>query len=173
MRKALLALALMLAACGQGSGRGTNQDAMQAWVGRNLAEVTVQTLDGKPQPFKDLVKANKPVVLNVWASWCSPCLKEMPTLDALGKAGTFEVVAVSTDRDSKTAKTFLAKQAWGEGMTVWLDPWGSVTRKELGAVGIPVTYVLNPSLTVVMVEAGERDWNHPKMVAKMEKALAK
>lgn len=171
MRGFFLAFALLLAACGQGAP-ATNQDAMQAWVGRNIADMTVQTLDGDVQKLADL-KGGKPVVLNVWATWCPPCLKEMPTLDALGKQGKFEVVAIATDQDTKVVKTFLKKQAWGGGMAVWFDALGAVTRSTLGAKGIPVTYVLDKDLKIVMVEAGERDWAHPRMVAKMAAALAK
>ena len=169
MHPILIAVALILVGCGQGAP-ATNQDAMQAWVGKNMADMAVQTLDGEVQALRD-VGGGKPVVLNVWATWCPPCLKEMPTLDALGKQGRFTVVAIATDQDTKTVKAFLKKQAWGAGMTVWFDALGAVTRERLGAKGIPVTYVLDPSLTVVMVEAGERDWGHARMVAKMERVL--
>lgn len=169
MKKLFVASALLLAACGQGTG-GTNQDAMQAWVGKNVADMQVQTLDGEVQKLSDMA-GGKPVVLNVWATWCPPCLKEMPTLDALGKQGKFTVVAIGTDEKASVVKDFLRKQEWGSGMQVWFDSLGAVTRDKLGAKGIPVTYVLTPSLTVVMAEAGERDWAHPKMAAKMERAL--
>lgn len=171
MRAILLLSALLLAGCGQDTSN-TNQGAMQEWVGKNFADLTVQTLDGGTQPLKDLVADKKPIVLNVWATWCPPCLKEMPTLDALGKQGKYDVVAIATDKDAKDVKEFLKKQDWGTGVQVWFDSLGTVTRGK-GAIGIPVTYVLNPSLTVVMVEAGERNWAHPAMVAKMDKALAK
>lgn len=165
-------LALCLMACGDGGGTGIGQGPMQAWVGKNVADLSVQTLDGGVQPLKD-VAGGKPVILNVWATWCSPCLREMPTLDALGKAGEFEVVAIATDKDAKVVKDYLRKQTWGAGMQVWFDGLGAVTRKQLGAVAIPVTYVLDPSLTIVMVEAGERDWGHEKMLGKMQEALRK
>ncbi len=165
-----LLLALLVTACGDNGGGAAGQGPMQAWVGKNVADLQVATLDGGVQPLKD-VAGGKPVVLNVWATWCSPCLREMPTLDALGKAGEFEVVAIATDKDAAVVKDYLRKQNWGAGMQVWFDGLGAVTRKQLGAVAIPVTYVLNPSLTIVMVEAGERDWGHERMLARMRKAL--
>ena len=171
MKRLIICFALLLAGCGQGT-QGTNQDAMQVWVGRNISDLKVQTLDGQPQALKDLA-GGKPVVLNIWATWCPPCLKEMPTLDALGKQGKYSVVAIATDQTSDAVKAFLKKQGWGSGMAVWFDELGAVTRSQLGATGIPVTYVLDSSLTIVMVEAGERDWAHPSMAAKMAKALGR
>ncbi|PZP39962.1 MAG: hypothetical protein DI585_02460 [Pseudomonas fluorescens] len=165
-----LAFALALTACGQGSATGTNQEAMQAWVGKSFAELKVQTLDGEVQPLKDLAAEGKPVVVNVWATWCPPCIKEMPTLDALGAKGEFNVIAIATDKDAGKVKDYLRKQAWGPGVTIWFDSLGAVTRKEMGAVALPVTYVLDKNLKVVLVEAGERDWSHSKMVAKIRNA---
>lgn len=172
MKQLLVIIALVLAACGDSGATGAGQGPMQVWVGKNVADLSVQTLDGGVQPLKD-VAGGKPVILNVWATWCSPCLREMPTLDALGKAGEFTVVAIATDKDAPVVKDFLRKQNWGQGMQVWFDGLGAVTRKQLGAVAIPVTYVLDPSLTIVMVEAGERDWGHEKMLGKMREALRK
>lgn len=172
LRVVLLACAVMLAACQPDTG-ATNRAAMQAWVGKSLADLQVRTLDNEKQPLKDILLDKKPVVLNVWATWCPPCLKEMPTLDALGKEGKYDVVAIATDKDAGSVKDFLKKQAWGSGLQVWFDSLGEITRDKMGAVGIPVTYVLDTSLTIVMVEAGERNWVHPAMEAKIAKALAK
>lgn len=167
-----LVLLAGLAGCGDDSAGGASNAAMQAWVGKDLSALEVQTLDGQVQKLTDAVLfTKKPVIVNVWATWCPPCLKEMPTLDALGKQGEFTVVAIATDQNAADVKDFLKKQAWGSGVQVWFDSLGAVTRAKLGAVGLPVTYVLDPSLTVRMVEAGERNWAHAKMVEKVRAAV--
>jgi len=157
---------LGLAGCDAPDGGGT-QGAMQEWVGTDLSQLAVQTLDGEPQPFGALAGEKKTILVNVWATWCTPCLSEMPTLDALGKSGAVKVISIATDKDAQAVKDFLKKQNWGGGMEVWHDPLGTVTRREMGALGIPVTYVLDDRLTVRLVEAGERDWNHARMPAKI------
>jgi thiol-disulfide isomerase/thioredoxin len=169
----MLFVVLLLAACGQGGDDAApGQDALRKWVGTDVSKLDVQTLDGQKQPFADAVLLEKkPVIFNVWATWCSPCLSEMPTLDALGKTGKYTVIAIATDAEASTVKDFLKKQNWGGGITVWHDPLGAVTRGKLGAVGIPSTYVTDVSLTVKLVAAGERNWAHPKMVEKIEAAL--
>ena len=55
----------------------------------------------------------KPVLLNLWATWCGPCVKELPTLDALAarEAGKLTVVTLSQDMDAGKAKAFLAGRA--------------------------------------------------------------
>ena len=163
MRGVVLACGMMLAACGP--SESASQKAMQVWVGKNMAEVVVQTLDGEVQPFKDLLLAEdmggaggKPVVVNVWATWCPPCIKELPSLDALGKSGKAKVIAIATDKDVRVVKDFLREQPYGTGMTVWHDSQGIVTRDKMGALALPVSYVLDASLTVVRVEAGVREW---------------
>lgn len=163
---------VVLVGCGEGDTASSDAQ-MQAMVGKNLAEVRVQTLDGEVQPLKDALALDltKPTVVNVWATWCTPCLVEMPTLDALGKQGKFNVVAIATDKDAAVVKDFLKKQNWGSGVQVWFDSLGAVTRETMAARAIPVTLVLDPSLTVKMAVAGERNWVHPKMVAKMDEAL--
>lgn len=165
-------LVAVLAGCGDG-GQDTADARMQELIGKNLADVTVQTLDGQVQPLHDVfaLDMKKPTVVNVWATWCTPCLAEMPTLDALGKQGRFNVIAIATDKDAATVKAFLKKQDWGSGVHVWFDSLGAVTRDAMAARAIPVTLVLDPSMTVRMAVAGERKWDHPKMVAKMDEAL--
>lgn len=166
-----LAAGAVLGGCGEDSA--ASQQKMQAWVGKDFSTLEVQTLDGLPQPLKDAAMDGKPVVLNVWATWCSPCLAEMPTLAELGKQGEFTVVAIATDAKAQAVKEFLKKQTWGPGVQIWFDPQGKVTREQMGAHTIPVTFILDKNLKVRAVEAGERNWNHPKMVAKIREAVTR
>lgn len=160
----------MLAGCGDSNDSPTQQ-AVQKFVGQDFSHIEVQTLDGQPQPFKDAAMDGKPVVMNVWATWCAPCVVEMPKLAELGKQGKYTVVAIATDADAKDVKEYLKKQSWGQGVQIWFDKLGGVTRDKMGAGAIPVTYVMDKHMKVRMVEAGERDWVHPTMESKMEEAL--
>lgn len=138
---------------------------MQVWVGKNVAEVVVGTLDGEVQPMTDLQlaadmggAAGKPVLLNVAATWCPPCVEELPSLDALGKSGQAKVVVIFTDKEAQTVKDFLRDKDYGSGFTVWFDSQGIVTRDKLGALALPVSYVLDSNLIISRVEAGGREW---------------
>lgn len=168
LRSLVLAAVLLLCACGEKSGPG--QAALEKYMGKNFSDLRVQTLEGKPAVLKDYAKG-KPVVLNVWATWCAPCLEEMPSLEALGKEGKYAVVAISTDKDAATVKDYLQKNNLGGGMTVLWDSLGMVTTGEVGSRALPASYVLDANGVVKLVAAGPRDWAHPKMQARMEKAL--
>ncbi|MFZ2587914.1 MAG: TlpA disulfide reductase family protein [Alphaproteobacteria bacterium] len=159
----VMLLALMVTACG--ADESASQKAMHVWVGKNMADVVVGTLDGEIQPFADLMLAEdmggsggKPVLLNVAATWCPPCVQELPDLDALGKSGQAKVIVIMTDKNAQTVKDFLRDKNYGRGFTVWFDSQGIVTREKLGALALPVSYVLDSSLTITRVEAGPRAW---------------
>ena len=164
----LLSVAVLATACSDPKPAG--QAALEGWLGKNLAGVVVQTLAGQPQPLKD-VAGGQPVLVNVWATWCPPCIQELPSLAALAKQGGYTVVAIATDADAKTVKDYLRKQPFGPELQVWWDPLGQVTREAMGATGLPSTLLLDASLTVKLVAAGERSWNHPEMLTKMQAAL--
>lgn len=171
MRGVMLVAALLLAACGQGESAADTALRAQM-VGKSVAGESVQTLDGTLQRVEDAVLfEKKPVVLNVWATWCSPCLREMPTLDALGKTGEFKVVAIATDASATAVKEFLKRQNWGGGIEVWHDPNGLVTRDKMGARAIPVTLLLDEKLTVKQAYAGPREWLDAAVLAEMRAAL--
>ena len=91
------------------------------------------------------------VLLNLWATWCIPCRKEMPALDALeGKLGgpNFEVVAISIDtRDPEKARTWLKEVGIG-GLAYYADPSAKVFQdlKMVGrASGMPTTLLVDPA----------------------------
>ena len=78
---------------------------------QSLKSLAFNAPDGKPMTLAD--RAGKTVLLNLWATWCSPCREEMPALDALQKemgSDNFEVVAVNVDTgDDVKPKKFLAE----------------------------------------------------------------
>jgi thiol-disulfide isomerase/thioredoxin len=104
------------------------------------------------------------VLVNLWATWCVPCRKEMPALDALeGKLGgsRFEVVAVNIDtRDSDKPRTWL-EQVGVSRLTYYADPSAKVFQdlKLIGrAFGLPTTLLVDPSGCEIGNVAGPAEW---------------
>lgn len=152
-----MGMVLALAACGDNPTPG--EFVMRKMLGQDISSVVVQTLDGEAYPLNDPLRpTDKPTLINVWATWCTPCLSEMPSLDALGRSGRVNVIAIATDASATVVKEFLRNQNWGRGITVLHDPNGMVTREALQAKALPTSVVVNPSLTVIYAIAGPRDW---------------
>jgi len=112
--------------------------------------------------FKD-----KFVILNLWATWCQPCLKEMPSLAALqarlGPAVT--VLAVSEDRGgADVVQPFVAKLGLDKFLKVYLDPKSAVGRA-LGTRGLPTSFVIAGDGKMLGKVEGEADWDSDAMRA--------
>lgn len=117
--------------------------------------------------------ADKLVVLNFWATWCTPCTVEMPTLEALWRqygARGLVVVGVSVDRNAP--RTVLEPYIRHHGLTfpVLLDP-DSRTAHAWRVTGIPATFLVRPGGEVAGMAAGAREWNSTEMRALIETLL--
>lgn len=101
----------------------------------------------------------KVVLLNIWATWCGPCRKEMPTMEALARrlsGEDFVLLAVSQDVDGAvTVKPYL--QEGGYTFPVLLDVQGEVGRK-YGVTGYPETFIIDRQGQVVYHHIGYNDW---------------
>jgi len=103
--------------------------------------------------------AGNHVLLNFWATWCVPCLTEMPSMEKLHqkfKDRKFHIVAISSDKEGAAqVKPYLKKL--GVTFTILLDTDGRVSEN-YGARNLPSTFLLNPKGRVVAAAMGERDW---------------
>jgi thiol-disulfide isomerase/thioredoxin len=117
------------------------------------------------------------VLLNLWATWCVPCRKEMPALDALeGKLGgpAFEVVAVNIDtRDADKPRAWLKEVGVGR-LGYYADPSAKVFQdlKIMGrAAGMPTTLLVDPAGCEIGTIAGPAEWSSEDAVRLVTAAL--
>lgn len=116
----------------------------------------------KGQPITMEKFRGKVVLLNVWATWCSSCVYEMPSLDKLQrrykKAG-LEVVAVATEQTvSEVTGFFLQKRL--RNLAVYVDPSQSVARA-YRVRSLPETFLISREGAVVAKMGGAEDWFSP------------
>lgn len=110
---------------------------------KDLPAMTFQLPDGAELALGDL--KGRGVVLNFWATWCAPCVREMPELAALKRdlaADGIEVLTVSLDRGGhKVIQTFLEKYEVADLTPLW-DPKGTMSR-QIGVAGLPTTLIID------------------------------
>jgi thiol-disulfide isomerase/thioredoxin len=113
------------------------------------------------------------VLLNVWATWCVPCRKEMPALDRLqAKLGgnEFLVIPLSIDRDGAAAVKRFYQEVGVEKLGIYVDPSGRASRA-LSVPGVPTTLLIDREGREVARKMGEAQWDGPEMVALIERAM--
>lgn len=122
---------------------------------------TLKTLDGKDVSLSDF--RGKVLLINIWATWCAPCVKEFPSLKHLVELfkGKVVVLAVTRDKDREDIDTFV--KAFGGLPQDFVIVWDqkSITQKILGTDVLPETYILSPQGKLLRKIAGETAWDDP------------
>lgn len=98
-----------------------------------------------------------PVLVNLWATWCAPCVKELPTLEALSKqGGAPKVIAISEDSATRAqVDAFLADHKLS-ALEVWRDP--DMTGASAGVQILPTTVLIGSDGKEIWRYAGDLDW---------------
>lgn len=112
------------------------------------------------------------VVLNLWATWCVPCVAEMPALAALARAGrdkSIAVVPLAYDQPAKVAAFF--KDHDLSGLSTFLDPKGTAART-LGARGLPTTILIDRAGRERARLEGGADWAAPNAIETLMRLAA-
>lgn len=134
MRQLLLVLALFLAGCTQPVALPSEGPPCLAQTGANeLPSLRLQCFQGGTVQVRQLPG---PMVINLWASWCEPCAKELPALQRLADRNTVAVIGVATD-DTREAAASRA-EGLGVHMPMLLDREAQL-RKAIGEANLPVT----------------------------------
>lgn len=136
--------------------------------GRPFPPLALNLSSGKVLSIKSF--QGKVLVLNVWATWCPPCRREMPGLERLSRIldpNRFAVVGISTDKDELLAAEFLMKN--GITFANFFDQNGKIAR-QLGLKVYPETFLIGPDGTLLQRIPGMRDWDSDEMVAQVEAA---
>jgi thiol-disulfide isomerase/thioredoxin len=124
--------------------------------------------DGERAELADF--KGKVVLLNLWATWCAPCVKEMPSLDALQArldGDRFEVVALSLDRGGRSVvEPFLAKLGV-RNLAIYLDPQ-STAMGVFEPRGLPTSVIIDREGYEVGRLEGEAEWNSEEAVKLLE-----
>lgn len=113
----------------------------------------------------------KPLVINVWASWCGPCRAEMASLERLSRLapGKLAVIGVTTDEDINLAREFVART--GIRFPCFHDADRHLELRVFGAAAIPLTLVVDAQGRVVQRVVGARQWDSAQSIALIESAL--
>jgi thiol-disulfide isomerase/thioredoxin len=130
-------------------------------------EVAFTDIKGNPAGFAGF--RGTPVVVNLWATWCEPCLREMPSLERLQEklAGKLTIAAVSQDRGGEKAVTpYLAKLGLNK-VRVYLDPKSEV-GKAFKVRGLPTSIVLDVEGREVGRVEGAAEWDSATMLAVLD-----
>ncbi|WP_235907871.1 TlpA family protein disulfide reductase [Siccirubricoccus phaeus] len=137
-----------------------------------LPEFGFTDAEGKPHGLADF--AGRGLLINLWATWCPPCVAEMPALDraqaALAEEGVV-VLALSSDRGGR-AQVEPFYQARGiRQLGLWLDPRGAAARA-LGARGLPTTLIIDRQGRERARLEGAAEWDQPDMLAAIRRLVA-
>lgn len=108
----------------------------------------------------------KLVVLNFWATWCPPCVQEMPSLErlhrTLGREGLV-VLTVSADEDEAELRRFVSEHALT--LPVLRDPGGRVAASSYHTTGYPETFTLDGTGVILEHVVGPAEWDAPEALA--------
>ena len=124
------------------------------------------------EPYLNL-DGSKTYVVNFWATWCVPCVTEMPSLDKLAirlHTKGLIVVAVSQDLNGLSKVESFLKPMMLEEIVIWYDEKNKAFR-ELGLRGLPTTILINPDGLMVAKLEGSAEWNEGALLAQIEKII--
>ena len=127
----------------------------------------LEVLDQNGKIFSLNKFRGKLLLINFWATWCTPCIQEMPSLVTLQKkrgGSDFTVLALSQDfQEWKAIKPFLEKYKL-DGIPIYVDSKSAIGIK-LKVIGLPTSVLLSPAGKVLGYLKGVAEWDSPEAIA--------
>ena len=137
---------------------GVQRGLDRSHAGTPLPDATIALPDGTRRALADF--AGEPVLLNLWATWCAPCVVEMPLLDDLAnETDGLKVLTVSQDLQGADAvEPFFAENDFA-ALEPWLDPDNALGFAYGQGVALPLTVLYDAQGREVWRYYGENDWS--------------
>jgi len=129
-------------------------------IGARLRSASLQGLNGPSRPLAQFL--GKPLIINVWASWCEPCRAEMASLERLAWSDQnrrFNIIGISTDDYVEQALGWLTHSH--ATISQFIDTRLQMEHM-LGATHLPLTVLVDPSGRVLERIYGSRQWDEPQ-----------
>jgi len=169
----LLSVCLFILSCSRNNESGLNPGDLPP-------NLDLKTLDGAP--FSPETLRGKVVLINFWASWCGPCVAELPSLQILYdklKDQGFVVIGVGVDDDEESLRSFQNK--YSLKFPILIDKTGAVKSK-FKISGVPESFVLGKDGRLVLLLdpagnmpavriVGPREWSSPSALARFKELL--
>jgi thiol-disulfide isomerase/thioredoxin len=160
MKSFFLVFPLVFGLCSTALADGADEVPVNGY----LKEATLYKMDGVGTKKLSEYRG-KPLIINIWASWCGPCRQEMASLNRLAKrfnGKQFNVIGVSTDDDTGAAAAY-AKQS-KLVFPVYLDSRDFFMEGMLGAHNIPLTILVSADGKVLDKVPGAQEWDRPEVI---------
>jgi thiol-disulfide isomerase/thioredoxin len=139
-------------------------------IGQRLPDAALEGINGPSRHLRDF--RGKPLLINVWASWCGPCKQEMASLERLAwseLAQHINIIGISTDDYPQQAKQWLAQSH--STISHFIDERLQLERM-LGASRLPLTVLVGPDGRILSKIYGAREWDSPQALALLRAQFA-
>ncbi|WP_298464801.1 TlpA disulfide reductase family protein [uncultured Erythrobacter sp.] len=145
---------------------------VRAQAGTEMPELSFEDAAGNTLALADL--KGKPVLLNLWATWCAPCVVEMPLLDDLATELGDEVKVLTISQDIRGAEVvtpFFAERNF-QNLEPWLDPEADLAVQFTQGGLMPTTILFDAEGKELFRVAGDYEWNSEDAIAEIREAIS-
>lgn len=136
---------------------------------RSVSDFQLPGIDGDQHRLSDY--RDRYLLVNFWAVWCSPCRREMPSMQRLYeklRGGRFEMLAIHVGPSLEQARTY--GQKLGLGFPIAVDT--EMGLSDWKVLGLPTSFLLDPQGRIIAEAVGERDWDDPQLIRQLEAYLS-
>ena len=131
----------------------------------NYSNFNLPNLKGKYISSNDFTGSY--VLINFWATWCAPCVKELPSLNSLNNkfsnSKNFKMVAINIGQNKEVVEKFFTDKSTQINFTVLLDE--NMELSEWNVQAIPTTFLINDKGKIIYKVEGEKEWDSPEFVS--------
>ena len=169
IKLSLAVLLLTITAFMTSCGPGNEQPQVKAIKGQPSPNFMLTDIKGKDWQLSDL--RGKVVFINFWATWCPPCLQELPSMEALNKSMAdkpFQMLTILYNDRPEFGQSLVNKSGYNFPVLIDSD---SSTAKEYGLTGVPETYIVDTQGILREKFIGPFEWNSPKALQILGKYL--